>query len=122
MGRTDGKELFENVSGEKVGVMQYGPKGEERWGVVEQGERVYLSPEEQEITHLAHKKPEETSPFVEQDYAVRDEETEEVIESGRRAPLRKIPMTGTAPEVPADPERTDGSFAPGEESGVPRTG
>lgn len=105
------KTHFENTTDGYVGVVTLDPRGVEKAIAVEPHGRVWLSPEEQQLTADASKKA-ESSPFVEHPYTHFDEKTGDVIATGSRPLL--VEVTEPRP-TPA----SEGSFAQGEEVGTP---
>jgi hypothetical protein len=124
MAHDEQTEIFENTTTGFLGAIKIDRRGDRRSVSIAPGERVELTKEEQEVTAEAHRDP-KGNPFVEQDFEVRDMNTGELKESGRRPPLQLVterrPIGSDQEEVGAPPapagDAAEGSFAPGEEVG-----
>lgn len=128
---------FRNTTTGYVGAIKIDRRGERNAVALAPGETIELTVEEEEATARAHKDPAD-NPFTDQDYAIRDPQTNEVVESGRRPPLELVtekrelgssrrPIgsqrseeVGAAPEPDGEP--ATGEYASGEEVGTPLKG
>jgi hypothetical protein len=105
---------YRNTTNGFVGAVRVKANGEEEGVAVEPGGWVDLTDEEVELTAKAPRRPEH-NPFAPHEYEIRDEDTGEVIERGRR-PLLVVDSEERI--VPSGQPIARGSRPPGEEVGV----
>lgn len=120
---------FRNTTTGFVGAIKIDRRGDKEAVAVPPGESVELNEEEQQATARAHKNPAD-NPFLDQDYEVRDPQTGEVLESGRRPPLELVTeerpigsqaQQAGAPSAPSGPP-PEGQYQDGEEVAEPLRG
>lgn len=92
--------IFRNTTQGWLGAVKIDGRGVKESVAIEPGGTISLTEEEQAVTARAPRDP-QNNPFLEQEYEIRDPNTGEVLESGRRAPLapdteeRFIPGAGS---------------------------